>query len=145
MNLFVSYQIVVPEDENKEVHYYPVMLRREESVSSYSGNYYRRSLFSQPFILSVTEPSKLTYSQLYELLYQRIRRFLKSVPTEKVVRTTDDLDDKEQTPEKDEKMNTSDSDEEPVQVFTVFEFPYLIRRNERLIHSLLSSLRILME
>lgn len=116
-DLICAYQLSVPEDESKEVHFYPVMLRREELVSSYNGNYYRKSLFSLPFILSVPDPNKLTYTQLYEQLYQKIRRFLKSVPNEKVVRTTDDLDDKEQVSEKEDKMKTgsSDSDEEPAQ------------------------------
>ncbi|PRP82307.1 ubiquitin carboxyl-terminal hydrolase 4 isoform 1 [Planoprotostelium fungivorum] len=76
-----------------------------------------------PFILPITNANQITYKELYDLVYARVRRYLK-VPTDKVYRTMEDLrgetdsaeestSSREATPSRTVPRNEdSDSDEE---------------------------------
>eukprot|EP01114_Cavostelium_apophysatum_P023239 TRINITY_DN8699_c0_g1_i3.p1 TRINITY_DN8699_c0_g1~~TRINITY_DN8699_c0_g1_i3.p1 ORF type:complete len:802 (-),score=231.36 TRINITY_DN8699_c0_g1_i3:76-2481(-) len=84
-DVICAYEII-PSTETEEVSYYPVLLRKDDR-----GTYSRKTLFGTPFVLSVPNAKDLVGSKLYELIYGQVRRYLKNIPENKIVRTMGDL------------------------------------------------------
>lgn len=72
-----AYELLKSEDVGADISYFPVIHRKEESYSYPSAGHSRHTLFGLPFVLSVSNASKLTYSKLQELVTIQIQRFLK--------------------------------------------------------------------
>ncbi len=100
----------------------------------------------------------MTYSQLYDLIYQQIRRYLK-VPQEKIIRTTDDLSSTSPTGDSTDNTQTQgnqepssgpssttqeleigDNESRPIGSNSVGLPPRRVRNEDRYVHSLSLSL-----
>jgi len=91
-DVICGYQIVLPESKESDISYYPIIHRKEENgKSSYQISYPKKTLLGSPFVLSVPDSTKITYKQLYDLIYTQIQRYLKNIPKGKIIRTTEDL------------------------------------------------------
>jgi len=103
---------ILLQNEDKDIMYFPVICRKEEPMHHPyhpMGTYTRKTLFSLPFVLSIKGGSKLTYKQLYDILYMRVQRFLK-LPKGKIFRTTDDVVD--ESPNTTESNNNQQTNEQ---------------------------------
>jgi len=88
-----AYETLVPASDSEDVMFFPVIHRKEEVMGYHSmHNFSRKTLFGYPFVISVPDASKVTYKQLYDLIYLQIQRFLK-LPKGRVYRSTDDIPD----------------------------------------------------
>lgn len=88
-----AYETLVPASDSEDIMYFPVIHRKEEVMGYHSvHNFSRKTLFGYPFVLSIPDASKITYKQLYDLIYLQIQRFLK-LPKGRVYRSTDDIPD----------------------------------------------------
>lgn len=114
-DIICGYEILLNKSEDNDISCFHVIHRKEERASHpYSISYQKRSLFGLPFILSLPNASKITYKQLYDIIYSQIQRVFK-LPSGRIVRTTADMVG-EESPER--KPMQSDSDEEAAPVNT---------------------------
>jgi ubiquitin carboxyl-terminal hydrolase 4/11/15 len=88
-----AYETLVSNSDSDDVMYFPVIHRKEEVMGYHSmHNFSRKTLFGYPFVISIPDANKITYKQLYDLIYLQVQRFLK-LPKGRVFRSTDDIPD----------------------------------------------------
>jgi len=81
-------------DADADIKHFPIILRRDEVVSHPyhpHGSYTRKTLFGFPFVLSVRNAANITYRDLYDLVYIRLKRFFTKFPSDKIIYSTADL------------------------------------------------------
>lgn len=111
-DVICAYELIVGSENT--IKYFPLVFRKEEGK-------HRKSLFGHPLVLSV-EGETITYRDFYDLIFQKIHRYLK-VPEGKIVRNLSEMKEEEESSEEKEDSSEENSRNDSSDESEQFESP----------------------